>query len=186
LAAAPRLAAQLDLADGQRALLLGGAAAAACGLALLLRRPSTALVDVRRVATAAVLAVASLMVAVDVAMREPYDLTAMASRLSRLERAGQPIAIAGDYHGQWTLAGRLQRPILKLPPDQVAAWLAAHPDGRAVLVYRHAADLPAATRVDYRRRYRGAWVAILAAPGALAPATAAVAAPAPPPGAAAD
>jgi 4-amino-4-deoxy-L-arabinose transferase-like glycosyltransferase len=169
LAAAPRLAAHLDLADDQHALLLGGAAASACGVALLVRRPSTALVDVRRVATAAVLAVAALMVALDVAMREPYDLAAVGSRLSRLEQAGQPLAIAGDYHGQWTLAGRLQRPILKLQPDQVAAWLAAHPDGRALVIYRDAAVLPAAARLEYRRRYRGAWVAILAAPGASPP-----------------
>ncbi|MBL8349410.1 MAG: glycosyltransferase family 39 protein [Burkholderiaceae bacterium] len=165
LVAAPRLAARLDLAEDARALVLGGALALACGAALLLRRPAAALVDVRRVATAAVIAVAGLMVAVDVAMREPYDLAEVGDRLSQLEQAGRPLAIGDAYHGQWTLAGRLRRPLVTLPPDGVAPWLAAHPDGRALFVYRDASELPAAARVEYRRRYRGGWIAILAAPG---------------------
>ena len=163
--AAPRLAARLDLPESGVALMAGGALAAACGAALLLRRPAAALVDVRRVATAAVIAVAGLMVAVDVAMREPYDLAEVGGRLSQLEQAGAPLAISDNYHGQWTLAGRLRRPLEELPPAGVPAWLAAHPEGRVVFVYRNAAELPAAARVEYRRRYRGGWVAILAGPG---------------------
>ena len=58
----------------------------------------------------------------------------------------------------------LQQPVPTLPPDQVDAWLAAHPGGRVVVVYRDPAELPAAAAVEYRRRYRGAWVAIVAAP----------------------
>ena len=105
------------------------------------------------------------MVAVDVAMREPYDLAEVGGRLSQLEQAGAPLAISDNYHGQWTLAGRLRRPLEELPPARVPAWLAAHPEGRVVFVYRDAAELPAAARVEYRRRYRGGWVAILAGPG---------------------
>lgn len=164
IAAAPRLAAQLDLADAGRWLPAGGVMAAACGAALLVRRPSSALVDVRRIATAAVLAAASLMVAADLALREPYDLSAVGQRLSQLEQADRPLAIVGDDHGQWTLAGRLRRPLLKLSAAQIGPWLAAHPDGRAVFVYRDPAQIPATARVELRHRYRGVWVAILAAP----------------------
>lgn len=164
LAAAPRLAAQLGLADQGRPLWIGGAAAAACGVALLGCRPATARVDVRRIATATVLAVASLMLAVDVAMREPYDLTAVGDRLSQLQQAGRPLAVAGQYHGQWTLAGRLRQPLQTLQTDRVEAWLAAHPGGRVVVIHRDPTELPAAGTVEYRRRYRGAWVAVVAAP----------------------
>lgn len=163
LAAGPRLAARLDLGESGLALSLGGALAAACGVALLLRRPSAALVDVRRVATAAVIAVAGLMVAMDVAMREPYDLDAVGGRLAQAERAGQALAIVGDYHGQWTLAGRLSRPLAKLQAAELDAWLAAHPGGRVVLIHREPAEIPPGVAVEYRRRYRGAWVAIVTA-----------------------
>lgn len=143
---------------------LGGALAVACGLALLLRPPTAPLVDVRRVATAAVIAAAGLLATYEFAMREPYDVSVVGGKLAQFEREGRPVAIEGADHGQWTLVGRLQRPLVKVPEHRVAGWLSAHPEGRVVFIYRKTEEIPTGTRVEYARRYRQGWVAILAAP----------------------
>ena len=128
------------------------------------RRPAGALRDVRRVATASVVAAFGLLVGFDGAMRERYDLGAVGARLAQFEREGRPVAIEGNYHGQWTLAGRLRQPLVELPDDGMAAWLAAHPDARGLISYREPAEIPPGLRVEVARRYRGAWLALVAAP----------------------
>lgn len=164
LAATPWLAAHYLGSIDVSPLYAGGALALLAGLVLALRRPVTALVDVRRAATATIVAVAGLMAALDLAMREPYDLGVVAGKLAQFEREGRPVAFDAHYQGQWTLAGRLQRPLIEVPQRDLGAWLAAHPEGRAILVYRQPQEIPAGARVEYTRRYRGAWLAILAAP----------------------
>jgi len=141
----------------------GGVLALLAGVVLVTQRPADALRDVRRVATATVVAAFGLLAGFDGAMREPYDLDAVALRLAQFEREGRPVASEGKYHGQWTLAGRLRRPLIELPETEIGAWLTAHPEGRVLIVYRQPAELPAGVRVEYSRRYRGAWLAIVAA-----------------------
>ena len=159
--AAPWLAGRLGGLDDALALRWGGALAVACGVALAVCRPGEPLHDVRRVATASVVAMSGLLAAFSAAMREPYDMQAIAARLAQFERDGRPLAINGRYHGQWTLPARLRHPLAEVPDDQVDAWLANHREGRALFVYREENQLPAGARVDYARRYRGAWIAIL-------------------------
>ena len=164
LAAMPQLSAHyLGTAD-VAALSWGAAVSLLAGLALLSRRPGAALIDVRRAATAGIVAYVGLLVSFEVAMREPYDLGVVAGKLAQYQREGRPVAVEGRYHGQWTLAGRLREPLAELEGPKIAAWFAAHPDGRAVFVYDRPAEIPAGTRVEYARRYRGSWLAILAAP----------------------
>ena len=165
IVAAPRLAARLAGLDEASALYAGGALAVVCGAALLAFKPGDALADVRRVATAALIAVCGLMVSFEVAMREPYDIDVVAGRLAQYEREGRPLAVEGNYHGTWTFAGRLRQPLAELGDHQVAAWLAEHPEGRVLFIYRQASEIPAGLSVQYSRRYRGAWLAILGAPG---------------------
>ena len=136
----------------------------ASGLALLWLRPRDALGDVRRIATAALLALAALLAAADVAMREPYDVATVGARLAQFEREGRPVAVEGDYHGQWHLAGRLTRPLTELPAKDVPGWLAQHPQGRVVYTLRNNQPPPPGTKVEYQRRYRGEQLLILAAP----------------------
>jgi len=163
LIATPLLDARLgDGVDGAW-LQGGGALALLAGAVLASRRPADPLRDVQRVATASIVAAFGLLVGFDVAMRGPYDLNAVAARLAQFEREGRPVAIEGDYHGQWTLAGRLQRPLVELPEYGLPAWLAANPEGRGVLVYRLPSKIPPGLRVEYARRYRGAWLALVAA-----------------------
>jgi 4-amino-4-deoxy-L-arabinose transferase-like glycosyltransferase len=175
--AAPRVAARLGGLDDASALYWGGAVALVAALGLLTRRPGPALSDVRRVATAMIVAVAGLLAAFDVAMREPYDVDSVAGKLAVFEREGRPIAIEGEYHGQWHLAGRLQRPLTELLTEAVPGWLAQHPQGRLIFIYRDPQEIPPGARVEYTRRYRGAWLAILAPGAAPAPAAPAAAPP---------
>jgi 4-amino-4-deoxy-L-arabinose transferase-like glycosyltransferase len=161
--AAPWLDTRLGGAVAAPWLQGGGVLALVAGLVLATRRPAGALSDVRRVATATVVAAFGVLVGFDGAMREPYDLDAVAHRLAQYEREGRPVAIEGKYHGQWSLAGRLQQALIEVPEPEIAAWLAAHPEGRALIVYRQPAEIPAGVRVEYTRRYRGAWLAIVAA-----------------------
>jgi hypothetical protein len=162
LVATPLLAARLGGGIDAAWLQGGGALALLAAAGLATRRPAGALRDVRRVATASVVAAFGLLVGFDGAMRERYDLGAVAARLAQLEREGSPVAIEGHYHGQWTLAGRLRRPLVELPDDGMAAWLAAHPDARGLIVHRQPAEIPPGLRVEVARRYRGAWLALVA------------------------
>jgi hypothetical protein len=163
VAGAPRLASSLGGLDDAQALAWGGAVAIGVALLLLARRAGPALADVRAVATAALIATSALAVAAEFALREPYDIDAVAAQLARHEREGRPLAIEGDYNGQWHLAGRLRKPLVEVPTAQVAGWLATHPEGRLVFMYRKPEEIPAGTRIDFeQRRYRGQHLAILA------------------------
>jgi 4-amino-4-deoxy-L-arabinose transferase-like glycosyltransferase len=162
--AAPRLAARLGGLDDASALNWGGAVAVAAGLGLLLLRPSDALTDVRRIASATLITVSALLAAADVAMREPYDVSVVAAKLALFQREGRPVAIEGEYHGQWHLAGRLTTPLTELPAKDVPGWLAQHPQGRVIYTLRKAETPPPGAKVEYQRRYRGEQLLILAAP----------------------
>jgi 4-amino-4-deoxy-L-arabinose transferase-like glycosyltransferase len=162
-AAVPGIAARLGIVDGARALYAAGALAVAAAVVLGMRRPQAALVDVRRVATAAIIATTAVLAGFNVAMREAYDIGVVAGKLAQFEREGRPLAVEGKYHGQWTLAGRLQRPLVELSGQQIGNWLGSHPEGRVVFVHRQSEQIPAGARVEYSRRYRGSTLAILAA-----------------------
>jgi 4-amino-4-deoxy-L-arabinose transferase-like glycosyltransferase len=164
VAAAPRLAARLGGLDDASALVWGGAGALLAAVALLARRADDAVGEVRRTAVATLAAFCALALAFDVAMREPYDVAVVAARLSEHQREGRPVAFEGEYHGQWHLSGRLREPLVEVPRGQAMQWLASHPQGRVVVVYRKAEELPAGAHVELSRRYRGAWLAIVGAP----------------------
>ncbi len=164
IVAAPRVAARLGGLDDASALTWGGAVAVAAGLVLLLLRPSDAAADVRRIATATLIGVAALLAAADVAMHEPYDVSVVGAKLAQYQREGRPVAIEGEYHGQWHLAGRLTKPLIELPAQEVPDWLARHPQGRVVYTLGKAESPPAGAKVEYQRRYRGEQLLILAAP----------------------
>jgi 4-amino-4-deoxy-L-arabinose transferase-like glycosyltransferase len=163
IAAAPRLAALAAGADIVQPLWALGALCLLCALALALPRPGAVHRDVRRLATAMLVVSCALMLVFDIALREPYDMGSVAAKLAQYESDGRPLAYAGDYHGQWSFAGRLRHAVAEVPEPQIAAWLVAHPEGRALFVYKDEAELPPSTRIEYSRPYRGGRVAILAA-----------------------
>jgi 4-amino-4-deoxy-L-arabinose transferase-like glycosyltransferase len=160
----PRLAAQSPGVDIKAPLWVAAALCLLCAAVLGVLRPGTALQEVRRIATATLIAACGVMVVFEIAVRETYDLDAVGAKLSQHERDGRPLAMAGDYHGQWTFAGRLQQGLVEVPAKDVAEWLRDHPRGRVVLPYRSDAELPTGLQVEYSRPYRGSRLAILALP----------------------
>ncbi len=162
--AAPRLDALVAGSEIKPWLWAGAAVCGLCGAVLGLLRPGAPLQEVKRVATASLVAACALMVVFEIAMREPYDLDSVGAKLAQHESDGRPLAYAGDYHGQWTFTGRLQHALTEVPEAKISAWLEAHPTGRAVFIYREEADIPADLRIEYSRPYRGGRLALLARP----------------------
>lgn len=169
IVAQPRIVAALDVAGGRggNAALAWWAAAAvaiAAGLVLLRRRPAEAVHEVRALAVATLLSFVAFSGAADLLLREPYDVSRTAAQIAGDQTAGREVAIVGDYHGQWHLAGRLHRPLQEIEADDLLPWLAAHPTGRVLLIQRRGDALPAGLQPIYEQpRYRGGKLLIVGA-----------------------
>jgi hypothetical protein len=85
-----------------------------------------------------------------------YDVTPAAQRIAEAVARGVPVAVVGDYHGQFQFAGRLREPLPTLEHAAVAHWLADHPDGRLVVNVRR---LPEAPPPDVWL-YRSGWLVL--------------------------
>ena len=90
-------------------------------------------------------------------------------RVSPLVRAHAACGVAwvGDYAGEVGFLARLRRPVATIDPHRLPGWLAAHPGGVALHVYRDPlaeAGRPADREWPYRSRRVGAWIS----PGAVA------------------
>jgi 4-amino-4-deoxy-L-arabinose transferase-like glycosyltransferase len=90
----------------------------------------------------------------------PYaDPAPVARVLAGLQARQVPLAHLGKYHGQYTFAGRLAAPIEILDPPELAAWVAAHPEGRVMTVERgRTPEGGPATAPEYQAPFRGAWL----------------------------
>ena len=101
---------------------------------------------------------------------------------TRSARVAEILAVQGERLATWPLiiaslsavalpigwrcyqllsAGRLRRPLVEVPPQQVSDWLASHPTGRALLVLRRAEEVPAGLHTEDLRRHRGGRLAIV-------------------------
>jgi 4-amino-4-deoxy-L-arabinose transferase-like glycosyltransferase len=88
----------------------------------------------------------------------PYVDPGPAARvLAGLQARQVPLAHLGKYHAQYHFAGRLEKPIAILDPPELAAWVAAHPEGRVMTVERRRAA-EGATGPEFQAPYRGAWL----------------------------
>lgn len=150
-------------------LLAAGVVVLMCALGLSLPRAGSPVAEARRLACAAVVALASLSLGLAAALRLPYDVEPLGAQLARFERESRPVALNTGSHGQWTFAGRLHRPLAEIRSDEALPWLARHPEGRVLFVHRSDAELPPGTEVVFRHRWRGRWIAVLAAPAGAAP-----------------
>jgi len=102
----------------------------------------------------------------------PYaDPGPVARVLAGLQERKVPLAHLGKYHAQYNFAGRLAAPIVILDPPELAAWVAAHPEGRVMTVERRRAPEGAAGPAtaeggpataeggpEYQAPFRGAWL----------------------------
>ena len=100
----------------------------------------------------------------------PYaDPAPVARVLAGLQARQVPLAHLGKYHAQYNFAGRLAAPIEILDPPELAAWVAAHPEGRVMTVERRRAPEGGPATADggpstaeggpeYQAPFRGAWL----------------------------
>ncbi|MFN3279561.1 MAG: ArnT family glycosyltransferase [Paracoccus hibiscisoli] len=80
-----------------------------------------------------------------------YDMRALGLAVAPFDQAG--IAVTdGSYHAQLNFAGRLQTPVARLTPADIAAWQQAHPAG--VLLDQTGAPIEGMTAIA-RLPYRG-------------------------------
>lgn len=88
----------------------------------------------------------------------PYSDPAPAARhLAALQAQQLPLAYLGKYHAQYNFIGRLREPIEILDAAEVRRWVAAHPDGRVLMVER--SRFPAdRAGPEYQAPFRGAWL----------------------------
>ena len=127
---------------------------------LLWRPPADAAGQARRLAFAMVAAMCAAQLASPALLREAYDLHPVSERIRALQEADVPVANVGKYHGQFHFPGRLRRPIEVVPEGGFDAWLAAHPEGRAVVYFR-GETYRGPGEVEYTQAYRGQRLAIV-------------------------
>ncbi|MFO7541608.1 MAG: hypothetical protein R6W97_02205 [Thiobacillus sp.] len=119
--------------------------------------------DVKPVVNLAVLG-AGMMGLVQLALMssiEPlYNIKPVALAIKRVQDEGRPVANIATYHAQYQFLGRLEAPLTQLRGTEVAPWLAAHPDGYAVVYLKDPQDMvPVAAR--YKQAYRGGEVVLV-------------------------
>jgi 4-amino-4-deoxy-L-arabinose transferase-like glycosyltransferase len=146
------------------ALALAGAALLFCG------RGDTA-TQMRALAFATLFGVTVAGAGVVPALVPYADPGPVARYLAGLQARKVPLAHLGKYHAQYNFAGRLAAPIEILDPPELAAWVAAHPEGRVMTVERSRAPAGAAGPAsaeggpatakggpEYQAPFRGAWL----------------------------
>lgn len=63
------------------------------------------------------------------ALRQHYQLAALAGQVHALQLEGHPVAWVGRYQGQLNFLGRLRCPVEEVETREAGAWARAHPDG---------------------------------------------------------
>lgn len=111
----------------------------------------------------ALLGVATMALVQLAAMRsfDPlYDIKPLARSIKQLQTQGLPVANAARYHAQYQFLGRLEAPLVELQGAELARWLAAHPEGYAVIYLGDREDL-GAVDARHKQAYRGGGVALV-------------------------
>ena len=129
------------------------AAGLTVGLAWIAIAVATALAQPAVSALAALpsLALIALQLAVGPHLQAKFDVAHPARLIGELQRSGRPVAIVGEYHGEFQFAGRLA-PLAAVAPGDLPAWTAANPQGFVVVSLQH---LPAAPAPVFAQPLRG-------------------------------
>ena len=88
-----------------------------------------------------------------------YDSQPTAGELSVLQREGVQLAFFDKYHGQFNFAGRLEKPVLSIPPHEALAWSGSQPDAVLVVVAKERND-GRQPGPQSERPYRGGWLQV--------------------------
>lgn len=89
-----------------------------------------------------------------------YDIKAMAQAIAQVQAEGRPVVNAAKYHAQYQFLGRLHAPLLELHGAELKRWLAAHPEGYAVIYLKDRQNL-AAISARHKQAYRGGAVVLV-------------------------
>ena len=89
-----------------------------------------------------------------------FDLSPVADRLRAMQAAGQPIAVYGDYRGEFDYQGRLMKaPDVVHTQQQAWIWADRHPGG-VILTYFDGSPIHLPALPLFRGVARDHWVAI--------------------------
>lgn len=104
------------------------------------------------------------------AIGQLFDLQPVADIVQEFGK--RPIAVAQETRGEFGFLARLKRPVQHVPEDRIACWLAAHPDGIAIVRTRIRAEGAkrdsGSTTALLERKYRDAeMISVLAHESAL-------------------
>lgn len=130
---------------------------AAAGAAARIRRRGI----VAAVAALALLpagAFAAFHVAVVQSAYSGFDISPTAHFLAEQMRAGRPIAVVDDYHGEYHFLGRLPAPVEVMTWRQAAVWIHCHPDG--LVVTRSSEQPPSRSAPVYQRPMRARMLSV--------------------------
>ena len=89
-----------------------------------------------------------------------YDVRPISARLKQYEDAGVALAHAGRYHGTFNFLGRMQHSPERRTRDDLLAWFAQHPDGRAIVYFNRKRPMGDMTP-EYSQYYQGDIIAIV-------------------------
>ena len=144
-----------------RSLSMG--AAIVFGGALMMRQTADKNAAIRHLALANAATIGLVTLAFFATAGETYQLSSTAAVLHDLDQGHVPIAWIGPYSGQLNFLARLRRPVVELDkahPEQVAEWIAQHPEGRVVLYSRGELATDPGLAI-HRQRYHSGWLSVL-------------------------
>ena len=94
-----------------------------------------------------------------------YDIKPMAQAIKQVQDEGLPVANAATYHAQYQFLGRLEAPLVELRGEEGMRWLAAHPEGYAVVYLKDNKKLDTIS-ARHKQAYRGGAAVLVDAPTA--------------------
>jgi hypothetical protein len=83
-----------------------------------------------------------------------YQIKPLAQAIAQLQAKGVPVANAARYHAQYQFLGRLEAPLVELRGAEIGPWLAAHPEGYAVVYLKDRQGLES-IEARHKQAYRG-------------------------------
>jgi 4-amino-4-deoxy-L-arabinose transferase-like glycosyltransferase len=113
------------------------------------------------IGSASVLATAGMVAGFGRVAFDIYDLHPVSRHLAAVQQAGQAIAHAGKYHGQFQFMGRLTQPLQAIDGrGPLLEWASAHPEGRVVLYSAAPLTHAAGARPEFAQKFKGGWVSV--------------------------
>ncbi len=89
-----------------------------------------------------------------------FDMEPLAGQLKRLEEQRIPVAHASAYNDQYHFYGRLNKPLVVIGREEIAAWLEKNPKGRVVAYLKNVTDLDK-VKAEFSQRYLDGAVVLL-------------------------